>query len=299
LSTIYDRSSGAKRAIAIPISTSERGVTETEAKKPSERTARDASRTAGGSRRARATKLSAVDVSVHFEGVRAVDGVDLELTRGEILGVIGPNGAGKTTLVNALSGFASCTTGSVWFDRVEITKWPPRRRARLGLTRTFQSVRLFRDLTVLENVQVGALATGIRGKQARALAWSLLDRFGLDDRANLMAGSLPHGEERRVGIIRALSSRPDFLLLDEPAAGLNEHESDELTKSLAGIRTDFECGLLVIEHDMRVVMQLCDRIQVLDEGRTICVGTPASVREDPAVLAAYLGTKRAARVAHS
>lgn len=272
-------------------------MNEAEAQNPSDGVAGDTPSTGSGSRQARATKLSAVGVSVHFEGVKAVDGVDLELMRGEILGVIGPNGAGKTTLVNALSGFAPCTTGSVWLDRVEITKWPPRRRARARLMRTFQSVRLFRDLTVFENVQVGALATGIRGKQARALAWSLLDRFGLQDRATLVAGSLPHGEERRLGIIRALSSRPDFLLLDEPAAGLNEHESDELTKALEAIRVDFECGLLVIEHDMRVVMQLCDRIQVLDEGRTICVGTPATIREDPAVLAAYLGTKRAARVA--
>jgi branched-chain amino acid transport system ATP-binding protein len=272
-------------------------VTDAEAEKPSHHPASGAL-TAVGSRLAGATKLAAVGVSVHFEGVRAVDGVDLELARGEILGVIGPNGAGKTTLVNALSGFAACTAGSIWIDALEITKWPPRRRARTGLLRTFQSVRLFRDLTVLENVQIGALATGIRGKQARAMASELLERFGFDDRAALMAGSLPHGAERRLGIIRALSSRPEFLLLDEPAAGLNEHESDELTKALAAIRIDFDCGLLVIEHDMRVVMQLCDRIQVLDEGRTICIGTPATVREDPAVLAAYLGSKGAARSAH-
>lgn len=267
---------------------------EPEANKPSERKVGAATRVGDG-RRTRAMKLVAVDVSVHFEGVRAVDGVDLELTRGEILGVIGPNGAGKTTLVNALSGFTACTTGSIWIDAVKITKWPPRRRARAGLLRTFQSVRLFRDLTVLENVQVGALATGLRSKQARTMAWQLLERFGFDDRAALLAGSLPHGEERRLGIIRALSSRPEFLLLDEPAAGLNEHESGELTKALGTIRMDFGCGLLVIEHDMRVVMQLCDRIQVLDEGRTICIGTPEAVREDPAVLAAYLGSKRAAQ----
>jgi branched-chain amino acid transport system ATP-binding protein len=271
-------------------------VTGDEAKKASEGVAVDA-RTSHDGSRARTAKLGAVGVSVQFEGVRAVDGVDLELERGEILGVIGPNGAGKTTLVNALSGFTACTSGSIWINAVEITKWPPRRRARAGLLRTFQSVRLFRDLTVLENVQVGALATGIRGKQARVMAWTLLERFGFEDRATLLAGSLPHGEERRLGIIRALSSRPEFLLLDEPAAGLNEHESDELTKALAAIRVDFGCGLLVIEHDMRVVMQLCDRVQVLDEGRTICIGSPEAVREDPAVLAAYLGTKRAARSA--
>jgi branched-chain amino acid transport system ATP-binding protein len=228
----------------------------------------------------------------------ALRGCTLAIPAGRVAALIGPNGAGKTTLVNALSGFTTCTTGSIWIDGVEITKWPPRRRARAGLLRTFQSVRLFRDLTVLENVQVGALATGIRGKQARAIAWNLLERFGFDGRATLLAGSLPHGEERRLGIIRALSSRPAFLLLDEPAAGLNELESDELTKALAAIRTDFGCGLLVIEHDMRVVMQLCDRIQVLDEGRTICYGTPEAVREDPGVLAAYLGTKGAARSAH-
>jgi branched-chain amino acid transport system ATP-binding protein len=239
-------------------------------------------------------KLLARRLSIQFAGLKAVDDVDLELGRGEILGLIGPNGAGKTTLVNALSGFQACATGSVLLGDLEVTKWSPRRRARAGLVRTFQSVRLFHQLTILENVQVGALGSGIRGRRAKAVALELLDRFGLADRAGSLARSLPHGEERRLGIIRALATQPRFLLLDEPAAGLNEDESDVLTNALAEIRRDFGCGLLVIEHDMRVVMRLCDRLHVLDGGKTISIGAPDVVRDDDAVLTAYLGTRRVA-----
>jgi branched-chain amino acid transport system ATP-binding protein len=235
--------------------------------------------------------LEARGLKVHFGGVRAVDGVDLVLSKGEILGLIGPNGAGKTTLVNALSGFQKPTAGTVALSGDDVTGWAPPRLARRGLTRTFQSVRLFPGLTVLENVELGGVGVGMRRAAARRWARELLARLRLDHLADRWADGLPHGLERRLGIVRALAAKPRFLLLDEPAAGLNEQESDELVASLTLIRDDFECALVVIEHDMRLIMRLCERIQVLDYGKTISIGTPAEVRRDPAVLTAYLGRR--------
>lgn len=251
-------------------------------------------------RRAMPTQSSARDgghlesraLAVHFEGVKAVDGVDLELARGEILGLIGPNGAGKTTFVNAITGFQVPTAGDIVLDGARVTGRSPSRLAAMGIARTFQSVRLFPRLSVLENVEVAAVGCGLSRGKARPMAIDLLRRFDLGERAHELGTGLPHGQERRLGIVRALASRPRYLLLDEPAAGLNEAESDELVEALSGIRNDFGCGLLVIEHDMRVIMRLCERIQVLDYGKTIAVGTPAEVRNDPAVLVAYLGQRR-------
>jgi branched-chain amino acid transport system ATP-binding protein len=239
-----------------------------------------------------AAGLDVRGLAVHFEGVKAVDGVDLRLTPGEILGLIGPNGAGKTTFVNAITGFQPLTAGSVRVDGVDVSTWGASRIAKLGLVRTFQSVRLFHHLSVLENVEAGAVGSGLGRAQARKLAASLLERLGLAERAHAPGSGLPHGQERRLGIVRALAARPRYLLLDEPAAGLNEAEGDELVEALARIRDDFGCALLVIEHDMRVIMRLCERLQVLDYGKTIAIGTPAEVRADPAVLTAYLGRRK-------
>jgi branched-chain amino acid transport system ATP-binding protein len=235
--------------------------------------------------------LQARDLKVHFGGVHAVDGVDLFLRKGEILGLIGPNGAGKTTLVNALSGFQKPTAGTVLMNGNDVTGLSPHKLARRGLARTFQSVRLFPDLTVLENVELGGVGVGMSRASARKAAKELLERLHLADKAELYATGLPHGLERRLGVARSLAAKPSFLLLDEPAAGLNEHESDQLVDTLTLIRDDFSCALVVIEHDMRLIMRLCERIQVLDHGRTICVGTPAQVRHDPTVLEAYLGRR--------
>jgi ABC-type branched-subunit amino acid transport system ATPase component len=235
--------------------------------------------------------LQARDLKVHFGGVHAVDGVDLVLRKGEILGLIGPNGAGKTTLVNVLSGFQKPTAGTVLMNGRDVTGLSPHKLARRGLARTFQSVRLFPDLTVLENVELGGVGVGMPRASARKSAKELLERLHLADKAELYATGLPHGLERRLGVARSLAARPSFLLLDEPAAGLNEQESDELVDTLTLIRDDFSCALVVIEHDMRLIMRLCERIQVLDHGRTICVGTPAQVRHDPIVLEAYLGRR--------
>jgi branched-chain amino acid transport system ATP-binding protein len=236
--------------------------------------------------------LEASGIRVQFEGVKAVDGVDLRLAAGEILGLIGPNGAGKTTLVNVLSGFQEPTEGTVTMGDRPVTGWSPQRLARHGLVRTFQAVRLFGGLSVLENVQAGGVAGGLSLRQARRRGLELLAQFGLAQRAELDAASLPLGEERLLGVARAMASAPRILLLDEPAAGLNETEGDELLAVLTTIRDEHGCALLVIEHDMRFMMQLSERIQVLDAGRTISIGTPEHVRSDPAVLTAYLGAGR-------
>jgi len=233
--------------------------------------------------------LEAHDLRVHFAGVRAVDGVDLTLGRGEILGLIGPNGAGKTTIVNALSGFQALTSGTIRLGERGITGWSPRRRARAGLVRTFQAVRLFPGLTVIENVEAAGLGVGRSRPVARRRARELLRTFDLGHCAGVTGAALPHGEERRVGLVRALAADPSFLLLDEPAAGLNELESDALGETLGLIRDEFECGLCVVEHDMRLVMSRCERVQVLAFGQTLADGTPAAVQSDAAVVDAYLG----------
>ncbi len=242
-----------------------------------------------------AESLEARDIRVHIRGVKAVDGVDLTLSEGEIVGLIGPNGAGKTTLVNVLSGFQQATSGVVSVNGEDVTRWTPSAIAQAGVVRTFQDVRLFPSLTVFENVEVAAVAAGAPRRGARALASELLARFQLAHRRDFPAGGLTHGVERRLAIARALAARPRFLLLDEPAAGLDEGESDELVGALAAIRDAFALGLLVIEHDMRLIMQLSERIQVLDQGKTIAMGTPEQVRSDPSVLTAYLGASAGAR----
>jgi branched-chain amino acid transport system ATP-binding protein len=233
--------------------------------------------------------LSCTGLSVHFGGMRAVDGVDFTVAQGEVVGLIGPNGAGKSTLVNAVSGFQKPTAGTVSIDADDITRWSSQRRARAGLVRTFQAVRLFAGLSVLDNIMAGALGVGLGTRRAAHRAAEIASALALDDRLDDSAGSLPHGVERRVGIARALAAGPRFLMLDEPAAGLNETESDELGQLLHTVRDRFECGICLIEHDMRLIMSRCERIQVLDSGKTIASGTPAEVRRSPAVLAAYLG----------
>ena len=237
-----------------------------------------------------AERLEARDLRVYFSGVKALDGVDLTLEKGELLGLIGPNGAGKTTLVNVLSGFQRPTTGTVSLAGTEITRLPPHRIASLGLTRTFQGLHMFERLSVAENVEAAAVGAGLNRGQARQRARDLLARMDLAERAAELPGSLSPGIERQLGILRALATAPRFLLLDEPAAGMNETETDELLARISVIRDDFSCGVLVIEHDMRLIMRLCERIQVLDYGKTISIGTADEVRADPAVISAYLGT---------
>ena len=236
--------------------------------------------------------LTTRGLAVHFVGVKAVDGVDLDVVPGTILGVIGPNGAGKTTLLNAMTGFQRPTAGRVEIDGADATHWSPQRFSDAGVARTFQGVRSFARMTVAENVEAAALGTDSRRRAARTRAGELLELVGLADLSARDAEALPYGDQRRLGLARALAGSPRFLLLDEPAAGLNELESDELLEMLGRIRTDLGCGLLVIEHDMRLIMRLCDLVQVIDYGKTIKLGEPAKVQRDPAVLEAYLGVEK-------
>jgi branched-chain amino acid transport system ATP-binding protein len=234
-------------------------------------------------------ELHASDVKVHFAGVKAVDGVTLDLRRREILGLIGPNGAGKTTFINAVSGFERLTAGRVVVKGRDATKWPPHRLARLGIARTFQNVRLFGRLTVAENVEGGVLGMRLRRAERRERVAQALETLNLGSIAGTRASSLPSGTAKLVAFARAIASRPTFLLLDEPAAGLNEEESDELVETIFVTRDTLECGILVVEHDMRVIMRSCDRVQVLNYGQTLTTGTPSEVRTDRAVREAYLG----------
>jgi branched-chain amino acid transport system ATP-binding protein len=233
--------------------------------------------------------LRATAVSRSFAGLDALRDVTLDLHRHEVVGLIGPNGAGKTTLVNIVSGFDFPTAGTVELEGRDVTRWTPSRRGRAGLARTFQHSRSFRGLSVRENVEVAALGVRTSSREARRRADRLLDLLGLRHRAAAAAEALPHGDERKLGVARALASNPHFVLLDEPAAGLPEAEIPDFAAVVRSIRDDFEAGVLLIDHNMALVMAVCDRIQVLDQGRTLAEGTPAEIRGNLDVAAAYLG----------
>jgi branched-chain amino acid transport system ATP-binding protein len=233
--------------------------------------------------------LRATGVSRSFAGVDALSDVRLDLHRHEVVGLIGPNGAGKTTLVNVISGFDFPSAGRVELEDRDVTRWSPGRRGRVGLARTFQHSRSFRGLSVRENVEVAALGVGASSRDARRRADRLLDLLGLGRREHAAAGTLPHGDERKLGVARALATDPRYVLLDEPAAGLPEGEVPDFAAVVRSIRDDFEAGVLLIDHNMAVVMEVCDRIQVLDQGRTLAEGTPAEIRGNLDVAAAYLG----------
>ncbi len=233
--------------------------------------------------------LRASSVSRAFEGVQALRDVTLEVRRREVVGLIGPNGAGKSTLVNVLSGFDLPTSGSVELEGEDVTRWRPARRGRAGLTRTFQHSRSFRDLSVRENVEVAALGVGASPGEARGRADRLLELLGLEDAAEGPAGSLAHGDERRLGVARALATEPRYVLMDEPAAGLPEAEVPEFAAVVRSMRDDHGAGVLLIDHNMALIMDVCDRIHVLDQGRTLAEGAPADIRENLDVGAAYLG----------
>jgi branched-chain amino acid transport system ATP-binding protein len=233
--------------------------------------------------------LRASAVSRSFEGLQALESVTLELHRHEVVGLIGPNGAGKSTLVNILTGFDLPSSGTVELEGREITRWSAHRRARAGLTRTFQHSRAFRSLSVRENVEVAALAVGTRGREARRRAQATLERLGLQGLAATRADALAQGDERRLGVARALVTEPAFVLMDEPAAGLPEAEVPDFADVVRSVRDDHAAGVLLIDHNMALVMGVCDRVHVLDQGRTLVAGPPNEIRRDLNVAAAYLG----------
>ena len=252
-------------------------------------------------------KLPVLDVrnlGIDFGGLTAVDGFNITIGPTEISGLIGPNGAGKTTIFNLLTGVYQPTRGSVLINGIDIKGMPVHKVNKLGIARTFQNIRLFTDMTALDNVKVG-LHNNIKcsfpasllhlpsykraEKEANAKAMELLDFMGLADVAEVKAGSLPYGVQRRLEIVRALATNPSIILLDEPAAGMNPSETAELMHQIRRIRDTFHIAIFLIEHDMNLVMNVCEGIVVVNYGKIIAKGTPEEIKANPAVIEAYLG----------
>jgi branched-chain amino acid transport system ATP-binding protein len=240
--------------------------------------------------------LSVRNVTRRFGGIVAIDDVSLEVDAGQIVGLIGPNGAGKTTLFNVITRLYRPDSGELDFDGKSLLRTPPHRVVRRGIARTFQNVELFRTMTVLDNVLVGAHTSTrpFRRGNAEARALEILDYVGIADVARRPVAGLPFGTLKRVEIARALGAEPRLLLLDEPAGGLNHEEVADLGAFIRKLRDDFELTVLLVEHHMGLVMGLAERIHVLDFGRKIAEGTPEETRRNPAVIEAYLGAETTA-----
>lgn len=236
------------------------------------------------------SQLSTDKLSVAFAGLKALSDVDLAIKPGQITGLIGPNGAGKTTLVNVLTGFQAPTGGAVSLDGTALTGLKPHQIRRKGIARTFQGGRLFRDLPVIDNLEVTGVGLGQSRAFARAEAAAMLDWIGISALQNRIAGTLPYTDERRVAIGRALIGKPAYILLDEPAAGMSGPEAAELSALIKRIATEMGCGVLLIEHNVGLVLNLCDHIVVLDSGMVIETGAPDAIRSSEKVRHAYMGT---------
>ncbi len=251
--------------------------------------------------------LKADSITMQFGGLKAVDRLSFEIFKDELVGLIGPNGAGKTTVFNMLTGVYKPTSGTITFKNQVINGFKPYQVARLGMSRTFQNIRLFKELTVLENVliaqsfrQTYSAAAGVvinenflnQESHSQQKAMELLSVFNLDLKAHSESSSLPYGEQRKLEIVRCLATEPQLICLDEPAAGMNHQETHNLMGLISQIRKQFNLTVLLIEHDMKLVMNLCERIVVLDHGELIEMGSPEKVRTSQKVIEAYLGTEQ-------
>lgn len=239
--------------------------------------------------------LEAHGITVRYDGLTALDHIDLQMRRGEILGLIGPNGAGKSTLVNVLSGFQSPDEGRLVVSGRDITDHAVHQVARLGVVRTFQSVRLFSRLTVRQNLVAAGVGSGQSVRDSERAASTIANQWGLAHLEDEPVGRLTHGQERLLAIGRAVATRPRILLLDEPAAGLHDGESADLVVRIRGLVNDAGLSVMLIEHDMKVIMSACARVHVIDHGRTIAEGTPAEIQSNTDVIDAYLGRGRDAQ----
>lgn len=226
----------------------------------------------------------------NYKGVHALAGVSLHVDYHETLGLIGPNGSGKSTLVNCICGVTPLSSGSVLLNGTNISTFPRTRRAQMGIARTFQNLRIFPELTAFENVMIGSTSVRLASRTKRDEAIQLLGQLGLGDMVRTRTGDLPYGYQRRVEIARALAARPSLLCLDEPAAGLNDNETAELQEILRQVHMEFNCSIILIDHDMTLVLGLAHRVIVLDEGHVIYEGAPEKVFHQQNVVDAYLGS---------